>query len=73
MGVQNVDESSPLEELCNASLTKSDCDVAKMLLSAGAEVTWSALERYVLARSNTGTAETSSEVLKEIFLELLKQ
>ena len=73
VGVQNVDESSPLEELCNASLTKSDCDVAKMLLSAGAEVTWSALERYVLARSNTGTAETSSEVLKEIFLELLKQ
>jgi len=46
-------------------------DVAKMLLSAGAEVTWTVLFRYVvLARSNA--AETSSEILKEIFLELLE-
>ena len=39
-----------------------------MLLSAGAEVTWTILFRCVLARSNA--AETSSEILKEIFLEL---
>ena len=71
LNVQNYDDLNPLEALCSAPLTKSDHDVAKMLLlSAGAEVTWTALARYATAKSDT---ETNSQVPKEFFLELLKE
>jgi hypothetical protein len=58
LDVENNDYSRPLEEVCSLeSLTKSDYDIANVLLSAGAEVTPSALRsvsphtsyRYILA------------------------
>ena len=65
----NFESMTPLEEVCGIwPQRKSDGDVAKMLLSAGAEVTRAALS---LARSNV-TSESSEFSREQVFLQLLE-
>ena len=68
--VQSVEGWNPLETLCSSeSLTKSEYDVAKMLLSAGAEVNERVSQnvRFFLKGSSS-----NDEVPRKVFLELLE-
>ena len=75
LNVQNAAGRSPLERLCyfcspQESMTKRDYDVAKMLLSAGAEVTDFALQSVGSGLKNLKHQRQNGEVFD--FLELLE-